>query len=346
LLSECGRLNKHHIVLEATMRALSLALLLLMAPLWQLPAGAQSVAWPAFGPERPLLRFDGFTDTLPDFIGPIDGSAELTIFTEGSHYPVLLPLVLQGFPQWCRDSGNCNADPARILIVTLPQPMIVRMLTEGGISLGNAVLPVGPDKPVFPDLVMAGLAPLRQLRAAGVVESPARVFAHSRGMAMLLSQELSGVGDLDQFSQRVGRLVIASPSEPGARRQYRETSLALLGEAATGRLFSHEVASFAGRLGIQHRDVPYALINGLADGGLIFSHLAHFYAAVFPERLSAVAVPGAERFGQDIAMVRTARARSPLAAPFERFFMAAARTAYPMGGFSELGPGFGAPAGL
>src|SRR5215469_11330799 len=166
-----------------------------------IPAGAQYVAWPTFGPERGLLRLDGLTNTLPDFIGPIDGSAELTIFTEGNHYPVLLPLVLQGFPQWCRDSGNCTADPARILIVTLPQPMIVRMLTEGGISLGNAVLPVGPDKPVFPDLVMAGLAPLRQLRAAGVVESPARVFAHSRGMAMLLSQELSGVGDLDQFSQ-------------------------------------------------------------------------------------------------------------------------------------------------
>jgi hypothetical protein len=97
-----------------------------------------------------------------------------------------------------------------------------------------------------------------------------------------------------------------------ASAQYRETSPALLGEAATARLFGHEVASFAGRLGIQHRDVPYALINGLADGGLIFSHLAHFYAAVFPERLRAVAVPGAERFGQDIAIVRTARARSPL----------------------------------
>src|SRR5215831_11621054 len=152
------------------MRALSLALLLLMAPLWQLPASAQGVAWPAFGPVRNLLRFDGFTDTLPDFIGPIDGSAELTIFTEGNHYPVLLPLVLQRFPQWCRERHECDADPARILVVTLPQPMVVRMLADGGISLGNAVLPVGPDKPVFPDLVMGGPTPLRQLRAAGVVE--------------------------------------------------------------------------------------------------------------------------------------------------------------------------------
>ena len=60
------------------------------------------------------------------------------------------------------------------------------VLTDGGISFGNAVLPIGPDKPVFADLVMGGLAPLRQLRAAGVVEPTARIFAHARGMAMLV----------------------------------------------------------------------------------------------------------------------------------------------------------------
>ena len=328
------------------MRALTAALLLLTVVLPPIPAYAQSVPWPAFGPLRNLLKLDGFTDALPDFVGPIDGSAELTIFTEGNHYPVLLPLVLQRFPQWCRETGACAADAARILVVTLPQPMIVRMLTEGGISLGNAVLRVGPDKPVFPDLVMGGLAPLSQLHAARLVEDRARVFAHTRGMAMLVSKDLPGVDDLAHFSGQVGRLIVASPSEPGARRQYRQTSAAVLGEGATARLFDHEVTTFAGRLGIQHRDVPYALLNGLADGGLIFGHLAHFYAAVFPDRLRAVDVPGAERFGQDIAMVRTTHARSALAAAFERFFMEAARTAYPDGGFADPGAGFGRPVGL
>src|SRR6185437_12253824 len=126
--------------------------------------------------------------------------------------------------------------------------------------------------------------PLRQLHAAGIVEDQAQVFAHTRGMAMLIAKGLDA-GDLNQFSRQVGRLIVASPSEPGARQQYRETSVAVLGEDATAKLFSHELASFPGRLGIQHRDVPYALVNGLADGGLIFSHLAHFYAAVFPDQL-------------------------------------------------------------
>lgn len=324
------------------MRALTLALLLLLSPL---STQAQSVAWPAFGPVRNLLKLDGLTDTLPDFIGPIDGSAELTIFTEGNHYPVLLPLVLHDFPEWCRTNGACTADASRILVVTLPQPMIVRMLKDGGIALGNAVLPVGPDRAIFPDLVMGGLNPLRQLHAAGIVGDHAQVFAHTRGMAMLVSKDLD-IGDLGQFSRRVGRLIVASPSEPGARQQYRGTSAAVLGAPATATLFNHEVASFPGRLGIQHRDVPYALVNGLADGGLIFSHLAHFYAGVFPDRLRAVDVPGAERFGQDIAMARTVHARSPLAAAFQRFFLEKARAAYPEGGFADLGAGFGAQVGL
>jgi hypothetical protein len=199
---------------------------------------------------------------------------------------------------------------------------------------------------VFPDLVMGGPSPLRQLHAAGVVEARAQVFAHSRGMALLLPSNLSGVDDLDQFSRAVGRLIVASPSEPGARRQYRDTVAALLGEQEANRLFSHEVPSFAGRLGIQHRDVPYALINGLADGGLIFSHLAHFYAATWRDRLRAVAVPGAERFGQDIAMARTTRAPSALAVAFERFFLEVARTAYPEGGFADLGSRFAADIDL
>lgn len=228
------------------MRDLIAPLLILLTTLVSAAAEAQSVSWPAFGPVRNLLRFDGFTDTVPDFVGPIDGSAQLTIFTEGNHYPVLLPLVLQRFPEWCHANHACDADPARILVVTLPQPMIVRMLTEGGISLGNAVLPVGSDKPVFPDLVMAGLAPLRQLRAAGVVEGQARIFAHTLGMGMLVSKSVAGVDDLDQFSRRIKRLIVASLSEPGARQQYRATLTAQLGEAATAKLFDHEVVRLPG----------------------------------------------------------------------------------------------------
>jgi hypothetical protein len=320
---------------HSIVRRLRAAIAGLVASLAVVPCSAQNVSWPAFGPERPLLRLDGFTDTLPDFVGPLDGSAELTIFTEGNHYPVLLPLVFDAFPEWCRRTGVCQPDASRILVVTLPQPMIVDMLLKGGVRLGNAVVPVGRDQRIFPDIVMGGAEPLRRLAAGGVVEDHATVFARHRGLGLLLRRELADVGDIEAVHAHAARIVLASESEPGARNQYRATLDGLIGAAATADLLSHEVRTFPGRLGIQHRDVPYALVNDIADAGIIFSHLATFYARTYPERLRSVAVPGAARFGQELALARTLRVARPATSAFERFFLDAARTVYPSGGFAE-----------
>jgi hypothetical protein len=315
---------------------LALAFTALLGCLAVSPCSAQSVSWPAFGPERSLPRLDGLTDVLPDFVGPLDGSAELTIFTEGNHYPVLLPPVLDAFPAWCRASGACEVDVGKILVVTLPQPMVVDMLLKGGIRLGNAIIPVGRDQRIFPDLVMGGPAPLRQLAEAGILEPRATVFARHRGLGLLLKRDLAKVGDIESFRARAARIVLASESEPGARNQYRTTLEALTGKEATADLLEREVRAFPGRLGIQHRDVPYAILNEIADGGIIFSHLAAYYAHIYPDRLRAVAVPSAEPFGQELALARTVRGPGRLTEAFERFFRDAARTAYPAGGFADL----------
>ena len=297
-------------------------------------ASAQSVDWPAVGPERTYPHLKGITNTVPDFSGPIDGSAELTIFTEGNHFPVLLPLAFESFPAWCRSTGACNVEATKILIVTLPQPMVIDILLKGGIRLGNAVLPVGRNERVFPSIVMGGREPLGRLAAAGVVERKARVFARHRGLALLVRRDLSEVTELDTFRSRVRRLVIASETEAGARNQYRATLDALIGRDATGEILSREVRTFSGRLGIQHRDVPYAVLNDLADGGIIFSHLAAYYASRYPDRLRHIAVPGAEAFGQEIAVARTTAKQGPAAKAFLGFFLEKARTAYPAGGFA------------
>src|SRR5262249_33411538 len=110
---------------------------------------------------------------------------------------------------------------------------------------------------------------------------------------------------------------------------------ALIGTDAMTELLAREIKSFPGRLGIQNRDVPYALLSDVADGGLIFDHLAAFYAQRFPDRLRRITVPAAEPFGQEIAVARTMCAQTPLAAAFGRFFLEAARTAYPNGGFAD-----------
>ena len=201
--------------------------------------------------------------------------------------------------------------------------MIVNTLLKGGVRFGNAVLPVGRGERVFPSIVMGGRGPLAQLATAGVVQKKARVFARHRGLGLLVRRDLAAINDLDGFRRQVQRLVIASESEAGARNQYVATLKALLSEDAANDIMSREVRSFGGRMGIQHRDVPYAILNGIADGGIIFGHLAAFYASRYPEQLRYVQVPAAERFGQEIAIARTTARQGPVVAAFVRFFLEA-----------------------
>ena len=84
-------------------------------------------------------------------------------------------------------------------------------------------------------------------------------------------------------------------SEPGARNQYQATIQALLGKEAATALLARESRTFPGRLGIQHRDVPYAVLSDIADGGIIFSHLAAFYARSFRIACVRWPVPAANR---------------------------------------------------
>lgn len=305
--------------------------------------GAEPLDWPAFGPDRGHFRVDngidrgdGLTNTIPDLVGPVDGSAALTIFTEGNHYPVLLPLALEAFPQYCADTGRCAVTAQNITIVTLPQVMIMAGLESGGFRFGNAALPVKPDTPVFPDLVMLGERPMGRLDDQGLLAGGPRVFAKHRGMGLLIRRDLAqDVTDLESFAASDLPFVFATPREAGARNQYLRTMNALLGDEATATIVAREVPDFAGRMAIQHRDVPYAVMNEIAPVGLIFGHLADFYASHWPDELAFVEIPDAAQFGSEIAVARTSREGNASAAAdaFLEFLFETAPEAYSSGGF-------------
>ena len=153
-------------------------------------AAQEPLEWPTYGPDREFVRVDDgidrgdcFTNGVPDIVGPVDGSAKLTIFTEGNHYPVLLPIVLEAFPRYCAETGRCSIAADEILVVTLPQVMIVSGLERGGFRFGNAQLPVTTDGPVYPDIVMLGEGAMTRLHEMSVLASAPLVFAKHRGRA-------------------------------------------------------------------------------------------------------------------------------------------------------------------
>ncbi|MGD8252305.1 MAG: hypothetical protein PVH30_02040 [Desulfobacterales bacterium] len=295
--------------------------------------------WPPIGPERDIPTLRGHANTLLDLVGPIDGSARLTLFTEGNHFPALFPLLYDTFPGWCAQRGGPAMTPGDILAVTLPQGMILDALLRKGLRLGNAVIPIGPDKAIYPDIVMAGTGAFATLAAAGIVDGDVRVFARHKGMGLMLRRG-AGLGglSLSQIAERNPRVVLATPSEHGAREQYRQTLEAILGPVRTEAFLAGEVTDFPGRLSIQHRDVPYSLIHHMADVGLIFGHLARYYADAFPESLAWTELPGAEPFGREIAMAATCRPASAERDAFMAFFPAAAGRHYPLKGFAVPDP--------
>jgi len=287
-----------------------------------------------------ILRLNGHTDTVPDIVGRIGAPIGLAIFTEGNHFPVLLGAeIVEPFRTWARANPfYAGLDLENIVIVTLPQPMIVAMIRGQGIGFGSLTLEVSRRSGFYPDVVMGGLAPLTELHQAGVVGAEAQVFAKNRGLSLLVrAGNPLAIHHLEDLKRPDVRIIMASADEPGARSQYISALKGMLGGEATESILVRETGRFPGRLGIQHRDVLHALAAGEADVGVIFHHLARYFADAYPQVCAIATVPGAEQSFSTIAMVS---AIDPLRAKagkaFIEYFLSVARTVYPRYGFASM----------
>ncbi|MGA7259634.1 MAG: substrate-binding domain-containing protein [Stellaceae bacterium] len=290
-------------------------------------------------PGAPALN--GHTDTVPDVVGRLGSPISLAIFTEGNHFPALLGgEIIEPFRIWAKSQPQyAPLGLDNIVIVTLPQPMIVGMILEGGVSFGNLTLEVSRASGFYPDIVMGGPGPLVRLRKASVVEAEARIFARNRGPSLLVAAgNPFGVQGVEDLARSGIRVVMASETEPGARRQYIDALNALVGKEAARSILAHETVTFPGRLGIQHRDVLQAITSRCADAGIIFHHLARYFAATYPQLCQMVTVSEAEKFSSTIAMTSAVDPlRGQAAKAFSDFFFSIAREVYPRYGFASIG---------
>jgi hypothetical protein len=149
-----------------------------------------------------LPNLNGYTDTVPDIVGRIGAPIGLAIFTEGNHFPVLLGgEIIETFRAWAHNDPRFSGlDLENIVLVTLPQPMVVAMIREQGIQLGNLILEVSRRSGLYPDVVMGGATPLTELYKAKVVGAEAHVFAQNRGLLLLVRADnplaIHGIDDL------------------------------------------------------------------------------------------------------------------------------------------------------
>ena len=293
------------------------------------------LVWPVVARLPPDIRsFAGHTDTVPDIVGRIGAPASLVVFTEGNHLMALLSDdVVGAFPSWAKSQAQyADLDLDNIVVVTLPQPIIVQMIRTGGIALGNLTLDVSRKSGFYPDIVMAGPAPLRQVRKLGVIEPQARFFAKNRGLALLVRKgNPHGIHDFTDVVRTGARIALPDAAlEAGSRARYRAAVDELIGRSAAEALFAAEVAHFPGRLGIVHRDFPEMVARGYADVALTQYHLISYWTRLFPNHFELVPVSGAERFFIEIAFGRVVDPLRPRALQaFEEFFFGRARHVYP-----------------
>jgi len=301
----------------------------------------EPLVWPLVGGEQAGIRtFAGHTNTVLDIVGRIGTAPSLVIYTEGNHLMVLLGDDIVGaFPAWAKTQpqyARLNLD--NVVVVTMPQPIVVQMIRTGAVALGNLTLDVSRASGLFPDIVMGGLAPQRELRKLGVVEPQARYFSRNRGRALLVRRgNPFGIHSLADVARTGARVAQADSVEAGARAGNRAAIEALIGKPAAADFFAKEVEHFPGRLGITHRDVPEMIARGYADVGLTQHHLISFWVRTFPNHFELVPITGAERFPVEIAFGRVIRPLRPEAAKaFEEFFFSRAKDVYPRYDFARM----------
>jgi len=302
---------------------------------------AQPLVWPVVTKLPPDIRsFAGHTDTVPDIVGRIGTPPSLVIFTEGNHLMVLLGDDIVGaFPAWAKSQPqHADLDLQNIVVVTLPQPIVVQMIRTGGIALGNLTLEVSRRSGFYPDIVMAGPEPLRQVRQLGAIEPQARFFSRNRGPALLVRKgNPLGIRALADVARVGARIALPNATEAAARARYRAAIEGMIGKAACDALFAAEVPDFPGRLGIVHRDLPEMVARGYADVAFTQYHLVSYWTRIFPRHFELVPVAGAERFFVKIAFARGVDPLRPQAArAFEEFFFSRAREVYPKYDFARM----------
>jgi len=303
---------------------------------------SEPLVWPVVTKLQPGIRsFAGHTDTVPDIVGRIGTPPGLVIFTEGNHLMVLLSDDIVGaFSSWAKSQPqyvDLNLD--NIVVVTLPQPVVVQMIRTGGIALGNLTLDVSRKSGFYPDIVMGGPGPLRQLRKLGVIEPQVRFFSKNRGLALLVRKgNPLGIHGLTDVARTGARIALPDTvDEAASRARYRAAVDGLIGKSAADAFFAAEVPHFPGRIGIVHRDFPEMVARGYADVALTQYHLVSYWTRIFPNHFELVPVPGAEGSFLKIAFSRVIDPLRPRALKaFQEFFYSRARDVYPRYDFARM----------
>ncbi|MDH5546251.1 MAG: substrate-binding domain-containing protein [Gammaproteobacteria bacterium] len=218
-----------------------------------------------------------------DFHGdPI--KAGLVVFSDGNHHMALEACL--------RQFRNLHPEVNDVFYATTPPGVIVNLLKNGQINLGNLTLSRLPNVFISPQGIMD------KLQSDGYVASH-QVFMQSRGNVLLVRKNnpknIQGLADLLREDIK---LFISNPNTEKASYQvYEETLLALARQKNISQDTIRDLLSEASKRlvtgqRIHHREAPQRVFDDSADVAIVYYHLALRYTRIFPEHFDIVPLSG------------------------------------------------------
>jgi len=210
--------------------------------------------------------------------------AELVVFSDGNHH-MALEESLRAFRQ-------CYPDVKDIFYATTPPSVLLNLLHQGELHLGNLCLSVVPHVFISPDDVIEKLA------SSGVMKTH-DAFMQSQGNVLIYRRgNPKNIQSIEDILRTDVRLFISNPvNEAASYTTYRDSVLGIAQQAGL------DVAAFQYKLSescaqtlfgenIHHRELPQAFADDDVDVAVVFYHLALRYSRIFPQLFDWLALGG------------------------------------------------------
>lgn len=237
---------------------------------------------------------DPTSNTLNDLHANI-GSCDLVLSTEGNYHPALHDV-------WPVFLAKFKDKPLQNWFYTTSPPIVVPQVKNGIAQFGNFYSTCKPS------VAVASKKVIDKLVAAGEVDGQPYPLYKDRGEVILVKagnpKHIKTVWDL---ARKNVTIVTPNPElEPGAFNNYAEAIYniaandphppkGMTAEKLINILFngaSHNKNKWMGGARIHHRDVPWSVVYGKADAGVILYHLGLYMSQTFPDKLAIIPLGG------------------------------------------------------
>lgn len=249
------------------------------------------LAWPTDrGNIQPNLN-DNTANTVHDLHAQID-SCDLMLSTEGNYHPALQDI-------WPVYLAKFKDAPLQNWVYSTSPPVVAQQLANRQLQFGNIYSGCRPS------VAVANLQVIELLQRDGHTDGQEMPLYKDRGSVILVKRgnpkKIHSVWDLGRIDVHV---VTPNPErEKGAFNTYAETIFGIASkdqkahegknaETLFNNIYNGERGKWLAGERIHHRNTPWSVAYGRADATVIYSHLARYIKATFPDLFDIIPLGG------------------------------------------------------